>query len=159
MQNRKKKHDINKGEQMIYYRIGWGFLALLWAALIFKMTATPSFTGDSTGGFLQSFLPFVEAETIKQLNYFIRKMAHVTAFGILALLVWKAIWPAKYAYLIAWVIASTYGAIDEWHQTFIPNRSGVLSDVLIDSLGAALALLLLYICRRIWQRGRVTKEI
>jgi VanZ family protein len=34
---------------------------------------------------------------------------------------------------------SVYGATDELHQLFVPQRSTELSDVVADSLGAALA--------------------
>lgn len=111
------------------------------------MTATPAFTGDSTGGVIQYLLPQLEQETVQKVNFLIRKMAHIAAFGILALFVWQALNPHKYTYQFAWLFATLYGALDEWHQSFIPTRSGKLSDVLIDSLGAVIALLLLYLTR------------
>ena len=35
-------------------------------------------------------------------------------------------------------IASAYGALDEWHQSFVPGRYASLVDVLLDVLGAVL---------------------
>jgi VanZ family protein len=35
-------------------------------------------------------------------------------------------------------IASAYGVLDEWHQSFVPGRYASLVDVLLDVLGAAL---------------------
>ena len=38
--------------------------------------------------------------------------------------------------LSSWLIATIYGAIDEFHQLFIPNRFASWSDILADTLGA-----------------------
>jgi VanZ family protein len=38
----------------------------------------------------------------------------------------------------ALVIASAYGATDEWHQSFVPGRSADIHDWFADTIGAAL---------------------
>ena len=38
----------------------------------------------------------------------------------------------------AWVIASAYGATDEWHQSFVPGRSADVRDWVADATGALL---------------------
>ena len=43
----------------------------------------------------------------------------------------------------AWLTASAYAATDEFHQLFVPGRSGQISDVILDSAGAALGVLLM----------------
>ncbi|HVT45548.1 MAG TPA: VanZ family protein [Thermoanaerobaculia bacterium] len=48
-------------------------------------------------------------------------------------------------YAGAGAIAVTYGAVDELHQRFVPGRTPQLSDLAFDALGAACALVLLYI--------------
>lgn len=82
-----------------------------------------------------------------------RKGAHVAEYAILAALLLLALrrgcpakpatWVARHAMLLSVLWAS----IDEWHQTFVPGRMGQLSDVLIDSLGAGL-LILVWLWRR-----------
>lgn len=42
------------------------------------------------------------------------------------------------AFWLAALTASLYGASDEWHQSFVPNRSADPADWLADSLGAVL---------------------
>ena len=37
---------------------------------------------------------------------------------------------------LPWAIAAAYAATDEFHQLFVPGRSGQLSDVILDSAGA-----------------------
>ena len=43
-------------------------------------------------------------------------------------------------YWIAWFLAVVYATTDECHQLFVPDRAGRVTDVMIDALGAAIAL-------------------
>ncbi|GAJ38335.1 putative VanZ family protein [Parageobacillus caldoxylosilyticus NBRC 107762] len=40
----------------------------------------------------------------------------------------------------AWVLAVVCACFDEWHQSFQPGRTPLLSDVVIDAFGAGIAL-------------------
>jgi VanZ family protein len=50
---------------------------------------------------------------------------------------WHAVTPATLAG--AWLIAVLYGVTDEWHQSFVPNRSAELRDLGSDAIGAFVA--------------------
>jgi hypothetical protein len=67
-------------------------------------------------------------------DFELRKLAHMTVFGALMLLWWRAVglWPAA-------ALTLAYAGVDEWHQTFVEGRHGAVTDVAIDMLGAALA--------------------
>ena len=66
-----------------------------------------------------------------------RKLIHMTEYGLLFLLWLRALrWRSP---LAAAVIAVAYSATDEFHQTFVEGRHGTPVDVLIDSLGIAVA--------------------
>ena len=45
--------------------------------------------------------------------------------------------------VLAWVIAVGYGATDEWHQSFVPNRHAELRDLGSDAIGAFAATIVL----------------
>ncbi len=64
----------------------------------------------------------------------LRKLAHMTEYGLLWWLWCRAIgpWPAL-------AITLGYAATDEWHQTFVSDRHGTPVDVLIDAVGVAIA--------------------
>ncbi|RSK28712.1 VanZ family protein [Bacillus sp. HMF5848] len=126
-------------------RITWASLAILWCIIIYLFTEMPQFTGSSTKGFLEQLIPF--PEVLNFINFVIRKLAHFTVFGVLAVLVWKTVEGWRYSYLIAWVTATLYGAFDEYHQSLVPNRTPSFKDVMIDSFGAFVFLgcLFLYV--------------
>ncbi|MCL7747957.1 VanZ family protein [Halalkalibacter alkaliphilus] len=117
----------------------WWTVAILWCIGIAIATRMPVFTGDSTEEMLKN--PFFDSAIV---NYIARKGVHLAAFGLLALFFWLALRGVRYRYVWAWALATLYGAIDEWHQSFIPERSGLVSDVVIDSVGAFLVLLVVY---------------
>lgn len=94
-------------------------------------------------------------------NYFARKLAHVTEYAILCLFFYlffsdcasllpdKASSPASgreplKALALCLLCSFLYACGDEWHQSFVPGRSALFSDVLIDTSGALTAALALF---------------
>jgi VanZ family protein len=98
-----------------------------WAGLIFFFSAQSDLR----------FLPDAGADFV------LRKLGHAGVFGILALLLWRALagttaWRRPSAW--AFVIAVLYAASDEWHQAFVSGRGPSAVDVGIDSIGAGVAI-------------------
>jgi len=74
----------------------------------------------------------------------VQKALHVFLYGVFTLLlVWTldGIQSKPYRFLIASVIAVSFGAALEWFQTKVPGRFGTLYDVALNTAGAALGLL------------------
>lgn len=88
------------------------------------------------------------------LDLVLRKSAHVAVFAMLALLVWRALTIAAGVRSTAGraagalVLTVAYACSDEWHQSFVAGRVGHLQDVLVDTVGAALAVSLLLVLAR-----------
>ncbi|MFC5985334.1 VanZ family protein [Marinicrinis lubricantis] len=45
------------------------------------------------------------------------------------------------AYMYAWLISLAWALLDEWHQSFVPERTASFADVCLDSSGAALGII------------------
>ena len=73
---------------------------------------------------------------------------HGVAYFALTLLTIRALAGGRWtgvtlrALVIAWIIAVGYGATDEWHQSFVPNRHAELRDLRADAAGALAATIL-----------------
>ena len=118
--------------------------AVLWlpvivcAGVIFAFSATPD-------------LRFAQADT---LDFGVRKAGHMFIFGVLAVLIWRALGslPARRVMAWSWVLTIAYAASDEFHQSFTRGRHASPVDVGIDSMGALLALVLLAAWLRVRSR-------
>lgn len=103
-----------------------------------------------------------EQDYIETLQLPIRKGAHMTEYAIftlsilLALYVWNI--RKRLLYIEAFAIAVIFSGTDEIHQLFVSGRSGRFLDVLIDSTGAALGLLVVW-CISNLRRKRATKIV
>ncbi len=74
----------------------------------------------------------------------LRKLGHVSGYAALAALwAWALAGVGRRPLLVAAVIALAYACTDEYHQGFVRGRHGTPLDVLVDSVGIALALLLI----------------
>jgi VanZ family protein len=73
------------------------------------------------------------------------KVVHLAIYGVLGWLTARA-WAngsrAAAAMMIAVALVSCFGALDEWHQQFIPLRSMDLLDWAADTTGAAIGVIL-----------------
>jgi VanZ family protein len=74
----------------------------------------------------------------------LRHMAHVAVYALLAGLLVLAMAngssPTRRLLLFAALLALLYGVSDEWHQTFIRDRTGQVADLLWDGIGAVIGV-------------------
>jgi VanZ family protein len=98
----------------------WG-PPLLWAAAIFAVSSQPTVPR------LPSVLSW-------------DKLQHSVAYAVGGVLIARALGGGRRAALLAVVLGSLYGASDEVHQLFVPNRSSDPFDWLADTLGVVAAV-------------------
>lgn len=113
------------------------------------------------GPLIHWLLPWMSPAGVDAAVFYLRKTAHLTEYGLLALLLWRALrqpirndprpWSWSLARL-AVLLAAVYAASDEFHQSFVPAREGRVHDVVIDTTGAMAALLLLWLIGR-WRKN------
>ena len=121
-------------------------LIVVWAVVIFSFSAQPDTESSEISG-------HVSYRIVKMWNQVfglnpVRKAAHMSEYAVLALLIFQALTAfdrKKNRGCMALGITAAYAATDEFHQLFVPGRAGRVTDVLIDSAGAFLALLAIHI--------------
>lgn len=143
-------------------------MVLGWMVLIFLFSAQPAEISSDLSGTLSyeivdtwDRLTGVEEteqsilERAAKIDHPVRKTAHMTEYAVLAMLVTGMFWAygvrlrknSLYTILVCFLYAGT----DEFHQLFIQGRAGRFSDVLIDTAGAVIGILiiqlLLHRCR------------
>jgi VanZ family protein len=123
----------------------------IWLALIF-IGSTDLMSAEHTSRFIGPLLhwlyPTISPFTILRVQFFVRKLAHVSEYAVLAVLLYRAVVHttlkgrrALSAALVL-VLCAAYAASDEFHQSFVPSRTASVRDVMIDICGAILALIL-----------------
>jgi VanZ family protein len=128
---------------------------LLWMVVIFTASAD-SHSYEHSSRFFEPLLrwlfPNMLQTEVDLIHHIFRKCAHLTEYAILALLLWRALHVSKNK-LPAWswpkvggtlLLVFLYAASDEFHQSFVPTRTPLFSDVLIDTTGGAIGLLVLW---------------
>lgn len=97
----------------------------LWAAFILLLTSVPG-----------SDLPHLSFLSFHSID----KVVHGTMYGIFAWLATRSLVragrPVGQAILIVVLGIAIFGAVDEWHQQFIPGRSMDMFDWMADVSGA-----------------------
>ena len=74
----------------------------------------------------------------------LRKLAHMTEYGVLTLLWYRALAPAvSRPEPIAASIALAYAITDEYHQSFVAGRHAAAIDIGVDLVGIVVALVVL----------------
>lgn len=125
---------------------------VIWMLLIF-FASTKAGGNDNSASLIVRLLGIIApeeshrmtGETLRIMNYVVRKMAHITEYAILTLLAVRAIQFGAVnlkpsAFLGAFGISVLYAMSDEIHQRFVPGRTSTSLDVLIDMCGVALVL-------------------
>lgn len=150
-------------------------LTIMWMIIIFSFSARPadesqndSFQAGMVIGdiFIPGFEQWDESarkEFVEKIDYPVRKTAHASEYALLALLVSGVCIQKKGEKtkkktagekLIPWGAATIFAATDEFHQLFVPGRSGQLSDVMLDSVGALAGIVLLTVIQILIRRIR-----
>ena len=131
--------------------------AILWMTLI-AIESTDWLSSEHTSRFLYPLLHFLiglDLIRFKVWHHYIRKLGHFVGYFILSFflfrawratlhLPWAPRWALRWA-TIAFFMSALVASLDEWHQTFIPSRTGAFRDVVLDSCAALTAQLLIFL--------------
>lgn len=133
----------------------------LWIGLI-AFESTNWLSSEHTGSFLYFWvvrlLGPVNPITFEAYHHLLRKTGHVFGYAMLGFLLFRA-WRATLPRLdlrrwsfqsaaLAWVMTALVASLDEWHQSYLPSRTGTIWDVCLDSTAAVGMLVLLWVVLR-----------
>ena len=139
------------------------WIALILWLIVIAMESSAYFSAHNTGRFLYPLLHFLfglERSRFDVWHFFIRKGGHVFGYGLLSILLfraWRETLPAigNPRWTFRWANISVLGAalvasLDEWHQSYIPSRTGSVQDVLLDTCAGIGAQILLFLWLKLW---------
>ena len=96
-------------------------------------------------------------------HHFIRKSGHFIGYGLLGLAWLRAWWMtlprSRFLHdaMLALLGTAITASADEYHQSFLPNRTSSIWDVLLDCCGAITLQLLIYVFMRIFRPKRLAR--
>ena len=169
--------DMKKSEEkfgMVLLRNLAGVLAIVLMCVIFAFSAQPK---EESGAVSASFTYHMVSSTrtffhwdlsdarVKEISDaiegFIRKVAHMAAFGTMSVLlyIWIGQWEMGFLRRGGTAVGATtvYAATDEIHQLFVPGRAGRFSDVCIDCAGALVGVVVFALLVRLVKRVRARR--
>lgn len=82
------------------------------------------------------------------LEFLIRKAGHFFGFMFIGIMLFQAIrYLSSPAYSLPWslFLSLFLGVLDEWHQSFTPDRSSLVTDVVLDFSGASIGIIFLFV--------------
>jgi VanZ family protein len=136
------------------------WIPVLVCILVIAAESTVYFGADHTSAPLQRFFEFLLHRHFTQpewwrLHLIIRKCGHFTGYGILSISWFRAFWmtlppgidprrrliPVHFLAMLGTLLVAS---ADEFHQTFLANRSGSIWDVMIDCSGGLVMQLMIW---------------
>ena len=137
------------------------WIALILWLIVIAIESTSYLSSQNTGHFLYPLMHFlfgVSEAGFEPYHAFIRKSGHVFGYGLLSILLFRAWretlplvsgvrWSFRWAN-IAVLGTCLVASLDEWHQSFLPTRTGTVRDVILDTCAGIAAQLAIFLAHR-----------
>jgi len=127
---------------------------------IFLLSNQPAMQSSNLSNSIASYtLPFIDKIcdsdlTLKEWDHMLRKLAHFSLFFFLAIIVVIICKLSRFSWrrasIITLLISMGYAIVDESHQLFVVGRGASMRDVAIDSAGAIIGIVVVFIVGRRW---------
>ena len=125
-------------------------ILILWITFMFFLSNQTGIASSKQSDKLVNISNKLLSVDKKVLVIIIRKAAHIVEYLILFVLIFINFYEykKKNIYTFSLIFSLIYAIFDELHQTFIYERSGCITDVIIDFVGITLGLLIIKIFYR-----------
>lgn len=143
-------------------------ITILIMAFIFYQSSLPAILSSEMSGHLERIVAWILGKPSESVTFAVRKAAHVTEFAALGISLFCTVrdfleWrsgttntampnnrltthsiPTERMHMLIfpWVLGMVYAVSDEIHQLFVEGRSCEVRDMLIDSAGVAVGVLI-----------------
>ena len=153
-------------------RRGFWYWVYIWLPValsigVIVIESTEAFGADHTSGPLrrifEALFGHVSAARWEIIHHYVRKSGHFLGYGFIGLAWLRAWWftlpRSRFIHdaFLALLGTAIVASCDEWHQTFLPNRTGSPWDVLLDCTGAIALQLIVYIFMRTFKPKRLAR--
>jgi VanZ family protein len=153
----------------------WVWLPVAVMLIVIAIESTDTFSAHNTEGWIrpvvERFLGHINDTVWYYIHRTMRKSGHFAGYGLLCLTLLRA-WlltlglrpglsQATWRWMATWrAIAGTFcvASLDELHQAFLPSRTGVFSDVILDTVGGTVMCAVVWIMFQIRLRRAVKSE-
>lgn len=143
------------------------WLPVLLGIAVIALESTELLGADHTSGPLRAIFEAIFGSVSngrwEDIHHYVRKSGHFIGYGLIGVAWLRAWWMtlphSRFVQdaLLALLGTAAIASADEFHQSFLPNRTGVPSDVLLDCCGAITLQLLIYLFMRIARPKRLAR--
>jgi VanZ family protein len=138
--------------------------AAVWIGII-AFESTDFFSAGNTSSMLYTLLTSIfgniDLYHFLIFHHFLRKTGHVVGYGMLSVLLlrgWRVTLDQDHTHLghtllLSWLGTVFVASMDEWHQSYIPSRTGTWRDAALDSVAGLVFLAIAYFSIRRSPRG------
>jgi len=137
------------------------WIALILWLIVIAIESTTYLSSQNTSRFLYPLLHFIfgiDYASFEPYHVFLRKSGHVFGYGLLSILLfraWRETLPSQAGakWTLRWASIAVLGtalvaSLDEWHQSYLPSRTGTVRDVFLDTGAGIAAQLILFLWLR-----------
>lgn len=138
-------------------------LCIVWMGVIFYFSAQVADDSQEMSNIFVYLLDAIFSLDVMRnaflqdvVSFLVRKAAHMSEYAVLAILIelYFREYKGKSCFVLSLLCTMLYASSDEIHQLFVPGRSGQVMDVMIDALGGAIGLGLLYVVGNVRRKKR-----
>jgi VanZ family protein len=154
LQNRRRNPSLSTDRHHVLK----AWIALILWLIVICIESTAYLSAHNTSRILYPLLHFffgVDHAHFDPWHFYIRKGGHVFGYGLLSIFLfraWRETLPAvgNPHWTFRWANIAVLGtllvaSLDEWHQSFIPSRTGTPRDVLLDTCAGIGAQILIFV--------------
>lgn len=134
------------------------WIALILWLIVIAIESTTYLSSQQTSRILYPILHFLFGINYAQFepwHAFLRKCGHVFGYALLSILLFRA-WretlpsPLGLKWTPRWAAIAVFGTalvatLDEWHQSYLPSRTGTYRDVILDTTAGIVAQLAIFL--------------